>query len=156
MTASRTTVVPINGTKYQLKKLLPEVSSFILMRLLNSGFSAGVASAKPEQEQERPVDDTPVDGQAVARAIVFAYLIRSSDFEQLRFIQRACMQATARIEDENMPMPVMDDRGNWAITEVADDLSLVLQLTIEVLVWNLAGFFSNGGLGTLLGPSTKA
>ena len=48
------------------------------------------------------------------------------------------------------PMLVMSDTGQWAYEEVGNDLALVMRLTVEVLVWNLADFFSGGGLGSLM------
>jgi hypothetical protein len=53
-------------------------------------------------------------------------------------------------------MPLVSDDGRWTYLEVAEDIGLVMRLTVEVLVFNLADFFSGGGLGILMGsPSPK-
>ena len=154
---ARTTVVEVNGGKYQLGRLAPDAGSFILMRLLGAGISGGSLS----NDVQAPASDAvkAPTGDELVRAVVFAALIKGLEFKDLQFVQARCMAAVARLDDPKLPdkpMPLVSDDGRWTYLEVAEDIGLVMRLTVEVLVFNLADFFSGGGLGILMGsPSPK-
>ena len=46
--------------------------------------------------------------------------------------------------------PLLNDNGSWGVDDVADNTVLVLLLTIHALVFNIAGFFTEGGLKELM------
>ena len=46
--------------------------------------------------------------------------------------------------------PVIGANGRWGIIGVDTDTGLILRLTIEALLFNLLGFFNDGGLSSLV------
>jgi hypothetical protein len=146
--------VALDDVEFQVGKLPTGAGSFILMRLMGAyGLSRGSLAG--------PVEDTPAEVAAVAptgeelvRAVCFAAFMRGLSFEDSQFIQRECMKVASRWETaggQRVAMPVMADNGKWVIEEVGDSIGLVTRLTMEVLVHNLADFFSGGGTAKMMG-----
>lgn len=149
----KTKIIEIAGTRYLIRRLAPDVGSFVLMQILKTGIKA--ASGAPKQYDGEYQRDEASDPEQVVRAMVMALGMDSSAFEQHAFIQNKCLQACARIESNagvDAPMPLMTDAGVWAIAEVQDDLLTVLSLVTECLVFTLSDFFASGGFAALSAP----
>lgn len=152
-------IVEIDGTRYQVRRLMPDVGSHILSTILTAGLrgARGMSSAEEaspsvgEQKAEPPVED-------VVRVMVLA-ACGEMDFATRRFIQTKCLAVCSRMESANdgpeLPMPIVNDAGVWAITEIRDNLSLVLRLEMEALVFNLSDFLEKGGMKSLLETRTS-
>jgi hypothetical protein len=141
---AKTTVVEINGQRYQLRKLLPDVGSYIYMKMMGVLLTASAdAQATPDADENAP---KPTE-QDKARMLCTLAFMRGLSYEDLKFAQRQCMQATSRIEASptgtDITIPIMNDFGRWAIPEIADDISLVNNITTESLVFSLSSFFSD-------------
>lgn len=161
----KTRIVEIGGTNYQFRKMLPEIGSYLLMKLLSAGFNAqgganlenphanSEAAAQPDADKREP------SGEKLVRAVAFAAFLRGLDFESHRFVQRACLAVCSRMEERNgsgaLPMPLMNDSGAWAIPEIRDDIPLIMKLELEALAFNLSDFFEQGGLNALAGAVPK-
>ena len=129
----KTKVVDVRGQKYQIRRMRPDVGSFILARVLAA--MSGGASSGPM--------DTAVIGQSSG---VF---LRGLDFATFSFIQNHALSVVAKLEDD-APVPVVSDSGIYVDTDMESDLVLVMALTVQSVVFNLADFFSDGGLSTIL------
>lgn len=153
----RSKIVDIAGTKYHLRKLPPDVGSFIFMRILGISMRQQVNAPKPAKQPERlekqPEEETVLSGETRIRALTFAVfsggVISLDDF---RLIQQSCMKVCGVVVERAgtpFPMPIMSDGGEW--TAEAEDLSgsvsLVMRLTTEVLVFCFADFFGDGEIG---------
>jgi hypothetical protein len=154
------TTVVVNNNTYQIGKLLPEAGGFILLRLLGAGIQSGAAAQKQQDPPPAPDPDAkPLTGDEAVRAIAFGAFMRNLPFEEFKFVQQGCMKSAAWLSDPKtpgVPMPLMNDYGQWTYPWMAKDLDLVMKLTMEVLVWNLSDFFSGGGLASLMKASTAA
>lgn len=153
---TRSKVVELSGRKFHLRKLSPEVGSFILMRML--GVSMQAEAARPTQpdasQAPRSVEEAPVDitGEMHVRAITFRVFSGGMGFEDFKFVQDNCMRAVSIVEERagvDFPMPIMNDSGVWTAEGefVAEDVGLVMRLTTEVLIFCFAGFFAASGPG---------
>ena len=148
--------VPLHGNEYQLGRLPSDVGAFILMRMIGAGINAG-SLATPDVEPAVKPDHEPT-GEELVRAVCFAAFLRGLSFEDLCFVQRKCMGVVAWLNAPGLdgkPIPVLSDDGRWVFPEIGSDLQLVMQLTVETLVFNLSDFFSGGGLGSLMGTPSK-
>lgn len=154
---ARTKVVPLGGKRYQLRRLPPDVGSFIFMRMM--GINMRIAQEEADravlkqphygsqmdtqpQKVEKPV--AKPTGEAQVRALSFIVMSGGIPFEDFQFIQRACIKAVSRVDTtqgQEFPIPVMADSGQWADLDLADNISLVMSLTTEVLVHSFADFF---------------
>lgn len=152
----KTKVVEIEGQRYQIRKLPPDVGSYLLMRMIGAGIKG---------DQDEPITPAPTngrsqelrvpDGEEMARAVIFAAFLRGIDFETHKFVQQAALAACARLEgDQDLPMPLATN--GRLIETVAENMPLVIRLEVEVLSWNFSDFFAGGGLNALAGQTSQA
>jgi hypothetical protein len=139
-------IVEVQGRKFSVRKLQPEVGSFIFMRMLGARMRAAANEAPaPPKDDNAPdpgdvVDSVPVSGEMQVRALTFAVFSGDISFTDFKFIQTHCMQATSIIVNRSgtdFPMPVMSDTGSWTKEgePLSDNVGLVMQLTTETLVF---------------------
>lgn len=156
--SAKTKIVELSGARYQLGKMAPDVGSFILMSMIGAGIKAGNLGGESSQtppQGGRAAETVSAEprGEDMVRAVAFAAFLRGLDYEQHRFIQQKCLAICSRMEGEpEMPMPIVSGT-TWAIPEIRDDISLVMKLEIEALVFNLSDFFDAGGLNTIMAGS---
>ncbi len=125
--------VDLSGQTFVIRRMSPEVGSFITTRIL-------LAAADQV-------------GQAVKDGTLFSAFtafLRGLDFEAFKFVQHSCLAVVDRME--KLPgitaptaMPIMNQDGSWTAPDVAADLQLVLGLTTQSLMFNVADFFAQSG-----------
>jgi hypothetical protein len=153
MAQPRTKQVDLKGRKFELRRLSPEVGTFILMRMM--GVQMRSEAAQEERAPVKPTTTEPaakspeIDGEARVRALSFIVFSGAISFEDFKFIQSACMHCVSIVkaaEGEAFPMPIMSDAGEWTKDgqAVVDDVQLLMNLTTEVLVICFADFFEQG------------
>jgi hypothetical protein len=138
----KTKIVEVSGQRYLLRKMRPNVGSYILTRVLAAGINAGAA-----QEGGAPSNSF--------LAAVFTAFLRGLDFETFSFIQNNCLAVIGKLQDpgdgSEVPMPIVADSGVFADVALANNLMTVMELTVQSLLFNLADFFDGGGLKAVLG-----
>lgn len=156
---ARSKVVELKGLSFELRRLLPEVGSFIFMRMMGMNMrmaqeNAERAAPKLERQVELPTEtaepDEPISGELRVRALAFSVFAGGIAFDDFKFIQSACLKSVSRKNDAGLYMPIMSDGGVWTGDgkEVRDDVGLVMQLTTEVLIFCFADFFEETSPGT--------
>lgn len=138
----KTKLVTVRDRQYQLRKMLPDVGSFIYLRMIGAVYNNKVAQDSGEAQPAEP--EVKPKPEETARLVCGVAFMRGLSFEDLQFTQRHAMMVVSLMEDMAgtlTPMPVMTDSGKWANPELKDDAALVQELTMEALVFNLAGFF---------------
>ena len=139
----KTKIVEVDGTRYQLRKLRPNVGSYILTRMLAAGVSTGALGSAPKDS---------------LLMVVFGAFLRGLDFDTFSFIQNNCLAVVGVMKQagdgNEVPMPLSSDSGAFAYPEVADNLPLVMNLTVQSLMFNLSDFFEEGGLKTVVAAAT--
>lgn len=154
----KTKVIEIGGTKYQIRRFLPDVGSYLLMRILGAGIRQDArGSDNTNSASGKEGGQNIPGGEELARAVIFAAFLRGLDFEMHQFVQQQCMQMCSRMEGaDEVPMPLVNAGGIWAIKEIAEDTPLVMRLETEILAWNFTDFFDQGGLKALAGNPPQA
>lgn len=153
--AARSKIVDVKGTQYEVRRLAPEVGSFIFMRMLGLSFKA--RNEQAERAEVKKTGDAeaapaePISGEMQVRALSFSVMSGAIGFDDFKFIQSACIKNVSR-QDESTGffMPVMTDAGQWtkAGEELESNVGSVMSLTTEVLILCFADFFESPGLGT--------
>jgi hypothetical protein len=153
---SRSKAVELKGLSFELRRLLPEVGSFIFMRMMGMNMRMAQENAEraaPKSEQQSTEDAMPaepISGELRVRALAFSVFAGGIAFDDFKFIQSACLKSVSRKNDAGLYMPIMSDGGVWTGDgkEVRDDVGLVMQLTTEVLIFCFADFFEETSPGT--------
>ena len=88
-----------------------------------------------------------------ASADSFAEMLPSTLFKMSRedftALQKDCLKVCYEVVPAGLT-PVIGANGRWGIIGVDTDTGLILRLTIEALLFNLLGFFNDGGLSSLV------
>ena len=141
--SAKTKIVTVQDKQYQIRKLRPNIGSFIITRVMAAGVGANSGGDTPDKS---------------LLTSMFAAFLRGIDFDTFSFIQNNCLAVVARMEQiadgPLVPMPITTDTGVFAALDIAEDLSLVMALTIESLLFNLSDFFEGGGLKPMTGITT--
>lgn len=136
-------IVSIAGTRYQLKKLVAADGSYILFRMMGMLQEVATASANNATAKEPAETQPETSPEDKARVIVSFGMYGGKDYEFHKFVQQKAIAACSRMEAE-LPMPLMNDAGKWAIPEIRDNMGLVVRLATESLVFSLSDFFAFG------------
>lgn len=156
----RSKTVELNGSRYELRKLTPEVGTSIWHRMTVALWKAQRKVGADSQEAKELTEEQKVAMDAVPPEDKLRDMcplaFMGLDFEDHRFIQSSCMRAVSRYElnaGAETLMPVMTDNGKWVAEDIADNPFLVTKLTVEVVAYNLASFLSQGAVSaTKLAP----
>lgn len=149
----RSKVVSLAGHKFQVRKLPPEVGSFILMRMLGTSMRAAANAPSLELTEEQLVEAAKITGEMRVRAMAFNIFSGGVSFDDYKFIQEHCMKVSAimltRAEVES-PQPIMMADGSYTPDGqvVADSITLLTQLPMEVLILCFADFFDASSPGS--------
>jgi hypothetical protein len=142
----------IGGHNFLMRRLEPEVGSFIFMRLMG----VQMRTAASASVEEKPVDpDQEVakpTGAEMVRSLAFMVLSGGGvTFDEFKFVQRSCMECLGiNVErgGQIFPMPLITADGKWTPEgRVAADEGLLMKLMMEVLVFCFADFFDGSGHG---------
>lgn len=68
--------------------------------------------------------------------------------ESFMDLQKDCLKVCCEMLPAG-PTPVIDENGNWGVTDAEHDTPLVLNLTIQALIWNVQSFFDESLLASL-------
>jgi hypothetical protein len=145
----RTKDVTLSGLNFEIGRFLPDVGSYLLGRLIGSAMKAGENAKAQEPAPETEPAKKPT-GEEMVRTLATALLLVGEDFELHRFVQHSCMKVCRKIEatetSARVALPVVNDSGVFFAPAIRDDISLVMRLTVEALVFNFSDFFDQGGI----------
>lgn len=130
----RTKNVTIHGEEYQVGAMNPFDGSWIMMRLLPKITEGILVEAT----------DDPF-------ARIFRVLMRVGDFDPdtMRLIQQKALGVCRKLVD-GQPIPLFEPPNRWLMPEVADNIVLVMALSVHAITHNLAPFFQGEGLRGLM------
>ena len=128
----KTKIIEVDDQRYLIRRVDPTVGGFILTRMLSAGLNSIPADSASTSK-----------GQLLGMLVTFMH---SLDFEAFSFIQNNCLAVVSKLIrmpgiTEETPMPITTSEGVWAAPEVAEDLSLVMNLSVQSLVFNISDFF---------------
>jgi hypothetical protein len=150
----RSKIVELSGIRFQIRRLPPEVGSFIFMRMLGVSMRDR-AEAKPQKQEPQEAESAApqdITGETRVRALSFSVFSGGMSFADFQFIQAHCLQAVGVMKERagsEFAMPLVTSDGVWTPDgkPIEDDIGLVMRLTTEVLVFCFADFFGESGPG---------
>ena len=139
----KTKIVAILGSNYELRRFPANLGSYIVMQLLSAGIRH-----EADEGFTGPAPNPNASGQKgedIARGVATAALMGASE-EFHSLLVSKCVQYCGRIEGAG-PMPIATANGTM-VPDLADDLTFLLKLVVEMCAFNFADFFDQGGMRT--------
>lgn len=125
--------IELDGQKYRIEKMSARTALYIGSQL------AMVLMGGASKEQS-------INSEAVQSAL------SSLSKETFFGILNDCLKTVNKITEANgaqMPEPVLKTDGSFVDPDMEYDISAVLRLTVEVLMFNVSNFFGGKGLSNL-------
>ncbi len=148
--------IEINGRKFVLHKFDALTGSYVLFKLV--GILApifkdmDVKKAKGklqglDQNENKDMKEEEITGSDIANILTEITKLPKEDFD---YIQRNCLMVTNEIYDETSQVspPVLNEYGTWGTMGI--DTPLILNLTVQSLMFNVSGFFGEIDLNSSL------
>jgi hypothetical protein len=135
----KTKIVSINGMDYELRRFPANVGSFIVMQILG----AGISRQSDEATQAPPQNQPRQKGEDIARAVTTAALMQATE-EFHNLLVGKCIRYCGRMEGTGA-IPICTS-GGTLLPDLADDLTFILKLVVEMCAFNFADFFDQGGM----------
>lgn len=142
----------VGGRKFQVKRFDALTGSYIAFTLFEKILP--VIMGNKDQFIGSKTPDVSADKFSEMLPSTFFKMSR----EDFTALQKDCLKVCYEVLPAGLT-PVIGANGRWGIIGVDTDTGLILRLTIEALLFNLLGFFKEGGLSSLvtsLNSSTSA
>ena len=134
----------VDGKKFQLRRISAETGAWILNVLISAMFKS--ASVEESTSEQAAFDKSePVEKANAAVAAMWISIGTAVSLETYKQIQRCCLQ-TCMLYVGGNPVPLISTNGRWADASLEKSVTVVNQLIIEVLQFNLAPFFIESAL----------
>lgn len=131
---NKTKIIELNGYKFKIKKLNAFTASYIAVQI---GFS--LAGGLINVGNTNKVD-------------MLQKAISGIDKDKFIEIQKDCLSAVEILNNINgseMPEALILNNGSLSHKELENDFMTIILLTIEVVMFNVEGFFGEKGLQSL-------
>lgn len=140
--------IPISGKtrKFRINKFDARTGSYVLYMIMSkllpslSGLGAGEDGGNKQQPSK-----------AVTQAI--SSLAMSPD--EFRLLQDTALQACEEVLPAGLT-PIIGPNGNYAVIGLETEAQAVFVLTLQAVVFNLKGFFTEGGLNLIFSGMAPA
>lgn len=131
--------IDINGRKFRLNKLNARTGSYMLFKLMK------ILTPVFKNIQQENLKDMKLEDLNITEIAESLFGLPEKDF---KYIQDNCLQSVQEILGAG-PQKVLDEYGVWGIENLEFDIVLVMNLTIQSLMFNVSGFFKEGLLDSL-------
>jgi hypothetical protein len=124
--------IEINKRKFTIKKMDAKKSSYILFRLMKI-LTPIFNNINTNQKEDFKIEDLNLNELAES--------LFSLSEEEFQSIQESAL----KVVYENLNAgrtPILNENGSWGVNDIEYDGALVMNLTIQSLVFSLKGFFS--------------
>lgn len=137
--------IAIGTRKFRLNKIDAMTGSYILFRivgLLAPAFEDILNDTIKEDKSLKDINknktDEDISGKDIIKIFTEITKLSKDDFQ---YVQKECLKVVHEIfTDDSQPSPpVLDEYGTIGIVDV--DTPLIMNLTVQSLVFNLSGFF---------------
>jgi hypothetical protein len=146
--------ITIGTRKFRLHKFDALTGSYMLFKLVGiiapifKDMDTKKAKEKLQgsgQNESKNVKEEEITGSDMANILTEITKLPKEDFD---YIQKNCLMVTNEIyvETSQVSPPVLNEYGTWGTMDI--DMPLVLNLTIQSLIFNVSGFFG-GSLSDL-------
>lgn len=125
--------IEVNGRTFILKKMDARTGSYMLFKLMK---------LLPPILENIDIDKLDTDnfdfkGLNLSEALKPIFDLPEEEF---RYIQDNCLKSVDELLAAGA-QPVIQKNGEWGINDIAYDIGLVMNLTIQSLIFNVQGFF---------------
>jgi len=131
--------IEISGRKFRLNKMDARTGSYMLFKLMKI-LTPIFKNIKVDDTEDISLDDINLTD------------LMSSIFDlpedEFRYIQDNCLRVVEEILPGG-PSKVIDKYGNYCILDIEFDTALLINLTIQSLVFNVKGFFTGSPLTSI-------
>lgn len=143
----KTKNIEINGRKFILKKMDARTGSYMLFKLMKL--------LPPILEnidlEKLDFDNLNLKDLNLTEALNPIFDLPEKEF---RYIQDNCLKVVDELLNAGA-QPVLQRNGDWGVNDIADNLGLVMNLTIQSLAFNVMGFLEGSPLTSLVGNVTS-
>jgi hypothetical protein len=142
--------VTLAGERWEIRRMTPAVGSYIWQRLMaatyrmqvkNVGASGPEPSIEESVKMKELMEKAPPE-QRIKTVCGVAFMELA--FDELEFTQNAALRVISKLQTAggavDVPMPITQEDGRGMLPELEASPSLVQQLTIEALAFNLVSF----------------
>lgn len=149
--------ITVKDRHFRLKKMDARKGSYMLLKVTN----ILTPLLKNLNLNELLGDDTSVDAEGKSKDVDVASLLEKIELDVIAsalfgleekdftFIQDNCLKAVEEVL-EARNAPVLNNDGTYGVLGIEDDIVLVMNLTIQSLIFQVSGFFSGNLLTSLL------
>ena len=125
--------IEVNGRTFILKKMDARTGSYMLFKLMK---------LLPPILENIDIDNLDNDNFDFKSLNLSEALKPIFDLpeEEFRYIQDNCLKSVDELLAAGA-QPVIQKNGEWGINDIAYDIGLVMNLTIQSLIFNVQGFF---------------
>lgn len=146
----KTKNVEINGRKFILKKMDARIGSFMLFKLMKL-----LPSIIENLDIEKiDLENLSLDSLKKLNLTKMLEPVFEMPEKEFSYIQDNCLKVVDELLNAGA-QPVLQKSGEWGVNDIADNLGLVTNLTIQSLAFNVMGFFEGSPLTSLLGNVTS-
>lgn len=144
--------IEANGRKFRLNKMSALVGNFMLFKM---------TKFLPAILENLDFDKVKLDGDFNLENLkdlnltkMFEPIFNMTE-KEFRYIQENCLKTVEEILPAG-PQAVLNDNGQWGVLNVEFDMALVMNLTIQSLVFNLKGFFNGLPFSSIMSQLTSS
>lgn len=125
--------IEVNGRTFILKKMDARTGSYMLFKLMK------LLPPILENIDIDKLDNDNFDFKSLNLSEALKPIFDLPE-EEFRYIQDNCLKSVDELLAAGA-QPVMQKNSEWGINDIAYDIGLVMNLTIQSLIFNVQGFF---------------
>ncbi|CAI3619577.1 phage tail assembly chaperone [Clostridium neonatale] len=133
ITVENTKSIEVNGRTFILKKMDARTGSYMLFKLMK------LLPPILENIDIDKLDNDNFDFKSLNLSETLKPIFDLPE-EEFRYIQDNCLKSVDELLAAGA-QPVMQKNSEWGINDIAYDIGLVMNLTIQSLIFNVQGFF---------------
>ena len=145
MPIEKTKNIEINGRTFILKKMDARTGSFMLFKLMKL-----IPSILENLDIEKiNLEDFSLNDLKKLNLTQMLDPVFEMPEKEFCYIQDNCLKVVDELLNAG-PQPVLQKNGDWGVNDIAENLGLVMNLTIQSLAFNLMGFLEGSPLTSLV------
>lgn len=126
--------IEVNGRKFRLNKLNARTGTYMLLKITK------ILPTILESLDFDKLDSDDLNFKDLNLTKVLSPIFDLSE-EEFNYIQDNCLKTVEELLPAG-PQPVLNNNGQWGVSNIEFDMALVINLTVQSLWFNLQGFFA--------------
>jgi hypothetical protein len=131
--------IEVEERKFRLNKLDARTGSYMTFKLI------GILTPLFKNIDLESLEDLKLNDLNIIEMSSSLFKLSEDDF---RFVQDNCLQVVEELLPAGL-QKVLDKSGKWGVLDIEFDAALVMNLTIQSLVFNVTGFFKGSLLSSI-------